>query len=120
MAALRRLTLRDFVIVDELAHSNPEDSRHPKRHQDIEELISAGIDVWTALNIQHLESLADLVALYKLYDPATLIQRAATAGLKSLVSELRHLEREIDPDGLKYPRYKQSDDTTAILLRLEA
>lgn len=51
-----------IVIVDELAHSNPPDSRHPKRHQDIEELISAGIDVWTALNIQHLESLADLVA----------------------------------------------------------
>ncbi len=66
------------------------------------------------------DGLADLVALYKLYDPATLIQRAATAGLKSLVSELRHMEREVDPDGLKYPRYKQSDDTTAILLRLEA
>ncbi len=66
------------------------------------------------------DGVADLVALYKLYDPATLIQRAATAGLKSLVSELRHLEHEIDPDGLKYPRYKQSDDTTAILLRLEA
>ena len=66
------------------------------------------------------DGLADLVALYKLYDPATLIQRAATAGLKSLVMELRHLEREVDPDGLKFPRYKQSDDTTAILLRLEA
>lgn len=66
------------------------------------------------------DGLADLVALYKLYDPATLIQRAATAGLKSLVLELRHMEREVDPDGLKYPRYKQSDDTTAILLRLEA
>ncbi|NBB50981.1 hypothetical protein GVN24_22120 [Rhizobium sp. CRIBSB] len=66
------------------------------------------------------DGLADLVALYKLYDPATLIQRAATAGLKSLVSELRHMEREVDPDGLTYPRYKQSDDTTAILLRLEA
>ncbi|MCC8934756.1 protein phosphatase 2C domain-containing protein [Rhizobium sp. 'Codium 1'] len=65
------------------------------------------------------DGLADLVALYKLYDPATMIQRAATAGLKSLVMELRHLEREVDPDGLKYPRYKQSDDTTAILLRLE-
>ncbi len=51
-----------IVLVDELAHSNPEGSRHPKRHQDIEELIAAGIDVWTALNIQHLESLADLVA----------------------------------------------------------
>ncbi len=66
------------------------------------------------------DGLADLVALYKLYDPATLIQRAATTGLKSLVSELRHMERTVDPDGLKYPRYKQSDDTTAILLRLEA
>ncbi|WP_377293071.1 ATP-binding protein [Rhizobium sp. SG2393] len=51
-----------IVIVDELPHSNPDDSRHPKRHQDIEELTAAGIDVWTALNIQHLESLADLVA----------------------------------------------------------
>lgn len=51
-----------IVIVDELAHTNPEDSRHPKRYQDIEELTAAGIDVWTALNIQHLESLADLVA----------------------------------------------------------
>ena len=66
------------------------------------------------------DGLADLVALYKLYDPGTLIQRAAMAGLKSLVMELRHLEREVDPDGLKFPRYKQSDDTTAILLRLEA
>lgn len=66
------------------------------------------------------DGLADLVALYKLYDAAVLIQRAATAGLKSLVTELRHMEREVDPDGLKYPRYKQSDDTTAILLRLEA
>jgi two-component system sensor histidine kinase KdpD len=51
-----------ILIVDELAHSNPADCRHPKRHQDIEELTAAGIDVWTALNIQHLESLADLVA----------------------------------------------------------
>lgn len=51
-----------IIIVDEMAHSNAQASRHPKRHQDIEELINAGIDVWTALNIQHLESLADLVA----------------------------------------------------------
>lgn len=51
-----------IVLVDNLARSNPEGSRHPKRYQDIEELIGAGIDVWTALNIQHLESLADLVA----------------------------------------------------------
>jgi two-component system sensor histidine kinase KdpD len=51
-----------LLIVDELAHSNPEGARHPKRYQDIAELVDAGIDVWTALNIQHLESLSDLVA----------------------------------------------------------
>lgn len=51
-----------LLIVDELAHSNPAGFRHPKRHQDIAELLAAGMDVWTALNIQHLESLSDLVA----------------------------------------------------------
>nr|WP_246548373.1 sensor histidine kinase KdpD [Ancylobacter oerskovii] len=51
-----------ILVLDELASSNPEGSRHPKRFQDIEELLAAGIDVWTALNIQHLESLADVVA----------------------------------------------------------
>jgi two-component system sensor histidine kinase KdpD len=59
-AALKRRPA--LLIVDELAHSNPPGARHPKRHQDIAELIDAGIDVWTALNIQHLESLSDLVA----------------------------------------------------------
>ena len=49
------------IVVDEMAHSNAPGSRHPKRYQDIEELIQAGINVWTALNIQHLESLSDLV-----------------------------------------------------------
>ena len=57
-ALLRRPAI---VIVDELAHTNDTDARHPKRYQDIAELIDAGIDVWTALNVQHLESLADLV-----------------------------------------------------------
>lgn len=50
------------LIVDELAAGNPEGARHPKRYQDIEELLEAGIEVWTALNIQHLESAADVVA----------------------------------------------------------
>ncbi|MGV3490213.1 MAG: ATP-binding protein [Devosia sp.] len=50
-----------ILVVDEMAHTNAEGSRHPKRYQDIEELLAAGIDVWTALNIQHLESLSDLV-----------------------------------------------------------
>ena len=45
------------LLVDELAHSNVPGSRHPKRWQDVNELLEAGIDVWTALNVQHLESL---------------------------------------------------------------
>ena len=50
-----------LVLVDELAHSNPQGSRHPKRWQDVEELLAAGIDVFTTLNVQHLESLNDVV-----------------------------------------------------------
>ena len=50
------------ILVDELAHTNAPDSRHPKRWLDVEELLGAGVDVWTTLNIQHLESLADVVA----------------------------------------------------------
>ncbi|KQR55368.1 DUF4118 domain-containing protein [Acidovorax sp. Leaf160] len=45
------------LLVDELAHSNAPGSRHAKRWQDVQELLAAGIDVWTALNVQHLESL---------------------------------------------------------------
>lgn len=49
------------ILVDELAHSNVAGSRHPKRWQDVEELLAAGIDVYTSLNVQHLESLNDIV-----------------------------------------------------------
>ncbi|HVP24960.1 MAG TPA: sensor histidine kinase KdpD [Methanomicrobiales archaeon] len=51
-----------LVLVDELAHTNAPGSRHPKRYQDVEEILDAGIDVYTTLNIQHLESLNDVVA----------------------------------------------------------
>src|SRR5271168_1013728 len=51
-----------IVLVDELAHSNAEGSRHPKRYLDVEELMSYGIDVYTTVNIQHIESLNDVVA----------------------------------------------------------
>jgi len=51
-----------LALVDELAHTNAPGSRHPKRYQDIEELLAAGIDVYTTVNIQHLESLNDVVA----------------------------------------------------------
>ncbi len=51
-----------LVLLDELAHNNAPGSRHPKRWQDVEELLSAGIDVWTTMNVQHLESLNDIVS----------------------------------------------------------
>ena len=50
-----------LMLVDELAHSNVAGSRHPKRWQDVQELLDAGIDVYTTLNVQHLESLNDVV-----------------------------------------------------------
>lgn len=67
------ITLRDFdldkalakkpevIIVDEFAHTNPEGFRNKKRYQDIEELLNAGIDVYTTVNVQHIESLNDVV-----------------------------------------------------------
>ena len=70
----RGVTVREFdldaalarrpqlVLVDELAHSNAEGSRHAKRWQDVEELLDASIDVDTTLNVQHLESLNDVIA----------------------------------------------------------
>lgn len=51
-----------LLLLDELAHTNAPGARHPKRWQDIEELLDAGIDVYTTLNVQHLESLNDVVA----------------------------------------------------------
>lgn len=70
----RDLQLREFdldaalarrpqlVLVDELAHTNADGLRHAKRWQDVEELLAAGIDVYTTLNVQHIESLNDIVA----------------------------------------------------------
>jgi two-component system, OmpR family, sensor histidine kinase KdpD len=72
--AYRGTTLREFdldaalarrpqlILVDELAHTNAPESRHAKRHQDIAELLAAGIDVYTTVNVQHIESLTDVVA----------------------------------------------------------
>ncbi|MBI0509247.1 two-component system sensor histidine kinase KdbD, partial [Dickeya dianthicola] len=50
-----------LILIDELAHSNIRGSRHPKRWQDVQELLDAGIDVFTTVNVQHLESLNDIV-----------------------------------------------------------
>ena len=59
-AALKRKP--QLILVDELAHTNSEGSRHAKRYQDVQELLSAGIDVYTTVNVQHIESLNDTVA----------------------------------------------------------
>ncbi len=59
-AALKRKP--HTILVDELAHTNGPGSRHPKRWQDVEELITSGINVYTTVNVQHLESLNDVVA----------------------------------------------------------
>lgn len=53
-----------LALVDELAHTNAPGSRHPKRYQDVEELLDAGIDVYSTINIQHIESLNDVVASF--------------------------------------------------------
>ncbi len=58
-AVLRRHP--QLALVDELAHTNAHGCRHPKRYQDVMELLSAGIDVYTTVNIQHLESLKDVI-----------------------------------------------------------
>ena len=60
-ALLARQPRPRLVLVDEFAHTNTEGSRHPKRYQDVVELIDAGIDVFTTLNVQHIESRADTV-----------------------------------------------------------
>jgi two-component system, OmpR family, sensor histidine kinase KdpD len=59
-AALKRKP--SLILVDELAHTNAPGSRHPKRWQDVEELLNSGIDVYTTLNVQHCESVNDVVA----------------------------------------------------------
>lgn len=51
-----------LILVDELAHTNAPGCRHAKRYQDVEELLRAGIDVYTTVNVQHIESLNDMVA----------------------------------------------------------
>lgn len=59
-ACLKRLP--QLILIDELSHLNADDSRHAKRYQDIEELLKAGMDVYTTLDIQHIESIQDSVS----------------------------------------------------------
>jgi two-component system sensor histidine kinase KdpD len=81
-----------LALVDELAHTNAPDSRHPKRYQDVEELLEAGIDVYTTLNVQHIESLQSMVAQVSgvwVHEtvPDTVIDNAAEIDLVDLPPE---------------------------------
>lgn len=64
------------------------------------------------------DGFSDLVVLYAAYDSASLVRTARDRGLRPMLDELRRFEREVDPEGLRYPRFKQSDDTTALLVEL--
>jgi two-component system, OmpR family, sensor histidine kinase KdpD len=88
-----------MAIVDELAHENAPGSRHVKRWQDVEELLEKGISVWTAVNIQHLESYADVVeeltgARVRERVPDSVIDRADEVRLIDIAPEdlIRRLE----------------------------
>lgn len=81
-----------LLILDELAHSNAEGLRHAKRWQDVEELLDAGIDIYTTLNVQHWESLNDVVAqvtgvVVRETVPDTFLQRAHDLELVDLAPE---------------------------------
>lgn len=64
------------------------------------------------------DGFAELVDHYRRYDAESLLEAATRRGLSSLCAELRHIERQEDPDGARYPRFKQSDDATALLVRV--
>ncbi len=102
--AYRGATLREFdldaaitrkptlILVDELAHTNAPGMRHPKRWQDVEELLAAGINVWTTLNVQHVESLNDVIAqitgvAVKETLPDTIVEQADEIGLVDITPD---------------------------------
>ena len=83
-----------IALVDELAHSNAPGSRHEKRWQDVEELIAAGIDVYTTVNIQHFESLNDVVAQIT----GVIVRETVPDSLLDLAVEIRLVD--IPPEDL--------------------
>jgi hypothetical protein len=121
------------------ALGNPETLAALRRHRESQNAADSG--VWTLGLVpdaaDHLVSqelrikgtshaivcsdgFSDLVVLYSAYTAASLVQTALDKGLAPMVDELRRLEREIDPEGHRFPRFKQSDDTTALLVELTA
>jgi hypothetical protein len=71
-----------------------------------------------ALGLLCSDGFADIVDNYALHTAAALMDRAERNGLGPLLAEIRRIERDIDPKGLQYPRYKRSDDASAILVKL--
>lgn len=65
------------------------------------------------------DGFSSLADAYGLYAPRELMQAASKNGLAPLGDEIRRIEREIDPDGIRFPRFKQSDDATAVLIRIQ-
>jgi serine/threonine protein phosphatase PrpC len=121
------------------ALGNPETLAALRRHRESQNTANSG--VWTLGLVpdaaDHLVSeelriegtshaivcsdgFSDLVVLYAAYTSASLVRTALDNGLAPMVDELRRFEREIDPEGLRFPRFKQSDDTTALLVELTA
>ncbi|MEO6054050.1 MAG: sensor histidine kinase KdpD [Chthoniobacterales bacterium] len=89
----------DLVLIDELAHTNAPNSRHPKRYQDVLELLATGINVYTTLNVQHLESHRDVVAqitgiIMQETVPDSVFDRANEVELIDLTAE--QLRKRID------------------------
>ena len=85
----------ELILVDELAHTNAEGSRHKKRWQDVEELLAAGIDVYTTLNVQHIESLNDVVAQIT----GVVVRETVPDSVLELAHEIRLVD--LPPDELR-------------------
>jgi two-component system sensor histidine kinase KdpD len=96
-----------LILVDELAHTNAPGSRHPKRWLDVEELLEHGLNVWTTLNVQHLESLNDIVAQItgvrvRETVPDAVLERAESVILVDLPPE--DLRQRLDEGKVYLPR----------------
>ena len=108
-----------MCLVDELAHSNVAGSRHPKRYQDVLDILDAGISVMTAVNIQHLETLNDLVSRVtgvrvRETVPDTFLDRAdEVVNVDATVEELRGRMRQ----GKIYKRREDRAGADALLPR---
>lgn len=85
------------------------------RHLDFERLPRIPLP---AVGLLCTDGFADLVDHYHACTEAELIARAEAEGLQALLKELRHIERVVDPDGIRFPRYKRCDDASAILVKL--